>query len=138
MSLELLRIHEGLRLKPYRCTAGKLTVGYGRNLENKGISLEEAEYLLENDMEEVKSILVDRITIWPKLDEVRRSVLIDMCFNMGWGGLSKFKGFLAAVEDENWQIAGEEMEDSSWWGQVGSRAIRLGKMMESGEWPDDV
>ena len=43
---EQLLLHEGLRLKPYRCTSNKLTIGVGRNLEDKGISKEEAMRLL--------------------------------------------------------------------------------------------
>jgi lysozyme len=57
--------HEGLRLKPYHCPAGKLTIGVGRNLEDKGITEEEAVMLLENDIQEC---LKDLGTIFQAFD----------------------------------------------------------------------
>lgn len=79
---EQLVRHEGLRLKPYRCTAGKLTIGIGRNLEDCGISQAEAYVLLENDIQNCEKQLLDEIPeIYNTLDEVRKSVLLNMCFN---------------------------------------------------------
>jgi lysozyme len=76
--------HEGLRLKPYRCTAGKLTIGVGRNLEDKGISQQEAYELLENDIRECEVQLLTEIPdIYLSLDINRKVVLINMCFNLG-------------------------------------------------------
>ena len=43
---DMLKRHEGKRRYPYRCTAGKLTIAYGRNLEDKGLSVKEMEYIL--------------------------------------------------------------------------------------------
>ncbi|MDP2172765.1 MAG: hypothetical protein Q8J62_03235 [Candidatus Cloacimonadaceae bacterium] len=84
---QLLR-HEGLRLKPYRCTAGKLTIGIGRNLKDCGISQTEAYVLLENDIQNCEKQILDEIPeIYNALDEVRKSVLLNMCFNLGIGGL---------------------------------------------------
>jgi len=75
--------HEGLRLKPYRCTAGKLTIGYGRNLDDCGISQKEAYVLLEDDiMQCEKQILAEIPEIYDPLDEVRKSVLLNMCISI--------------------------------------------------------
>ncbi len=47
---KMIKGNEGMRLKPYRCSAGKLTIGYGRNLDDRGISAHEANDLFENDL----------------------------------------------------------------------------------------
>jgi lysozyme len=79
--------HEGLRLKPYRCTAGKLTIGVGRNLNDCGISQKEAYTLLENDIQSYEQQQLDEIpVIYNALNEVRQSVLLNMCFNLGFEG----------------------------------------------------
>ena len=77
---DLIRRHEGLRLRPYHCTANRLTIGYGRNLEDRGITEEEAEYLLENDLKAIREELVDNIDSWAQLSDVRQAVLIDMTY----------------------------------------------------------
>lgn len=83
--------HEGLRLKPYLCTAGKLTIGIGRNLEDRGISQKEAYAMLEQDIVDCEQQLIDEIPQgYTKLDEVRQSVLLNMCFNLGIKGLLEF------------------------------------------------
>ena len=79
---QLLR-HEGLRLKPYHCAAGKLTIGIGRNLDDRGISQKEAYAVLERDIQDCEQWLIDEIPeIYNKLDEVRQSVLINMCISI--------------------------------------------------------
>jgi len=80
---EQLVRHEGLRLKPYRCTAGKLTIGIGRNLEDRGISQKEAYAMLERDIRDCEQQLLDEIPdVYTGLDEVRQSVLLNMCISI--------------------------------------------------------
>ena len=75
--------HEGLRLKPYRCTAGKLTIGIGRNLDDRGISQKEAYAMLERDIQDCEQWLIDEIPdVYIRLDEVRQSVLLNMCISI--------------------------------------------------------
>lgn len=127
--LTLIRRHEGLRLKPYLCTAGKLTIGYGRNLEDKGITALEAEYLLEHDIAKVLGELKFNLSFWANISEVRKVVLVDMCFNLGINGLLKFKRMIKAIEDKDYSKAAAEMLDSKWAGQVKRRANELNFMM---------
>ncbi len=134
--LDLIKEHEGLRLHPYQCPADKTTIGYGRNLDDKGITEAEAEYLLANDVSEVSIELHRQLPFMYELDDARRAVLIDMAFNMGVAGLLKFQKTLAHVEQGDYQKAAIEMFDSRWASQVGRRANRLADMMQSGQWPD--
>ena len=75
-----LILHEGLELKPYRCSAGYLTLAVGRNIEELGITEDEARYLLDNDILRVSKELDDNIPWWRDLSEVRQRVLLDLCF----------------------------------------------------------
>ena len=126
-----LELHEGLRLNPYYCTAGKLTIGIGRNLESNGISKAEAFFMLENDLIRLVSELDDQIPWWRDLSETRRRVLVDMAFNLGTFGLMKFKNPLAAIQGGDYATAAQEMLDSRWAEQVGKRAKTLASAMES-------
>ena len=126
--------HEGLKLFPYHCTADKLTIGVGRNLEDRGISEDEAAYLLKNDIEIVERELLEAQPLVSMLDPVRQRVLVDMGFNLGTPTLMKFQKMWDAIEDEDWAEAADQMMDSKWARQVGRRAERLCQAMARGEW----
>lgn len=130
--IEQLALDEGLRLKPYKCTTGKLTIGYGRNLDDRGISADEAKHLLQNDI--IHSLINVRgsIDTFDKLNEVRQNVLINMCFNLGLLRFCGFKKMLKAVAEEDFKRVSEEMLDSKWASQVGKRAERLANEMRRG------
>ena len=127
--------HEGLKLKPYHDTVGKLTIGIGRNLDNNGISKAEALHLLENDL---KVCVIDAKEVfgaqWGKLNDVRQEVILNMLFNLGRPRFLGFKKCIAAIKDERWADAAVEMLDSKWARQVGNRAQELAEAMETGEW----
>lgn len=128
---EQLVRHEGLKLTPYFCTANKLTIGVGRNLEANGISKAEAMFMLENDIVKVMNDLDEHLPWWKELSTVRQHVLIDMAFNMGIFGLLKFQKTLQAIKEERYADAAAEMLDSKWSKQVGHRSLALSRAMES-------
>ena len=128
---EQLQRHESFRAKPYRCSAGKLTIGFGRNLDDRGITSVEAQFLLEQDIRETIRDLDRALPWWKELSNVRRRVLADMCFNMGLGRLLTFRKMLAALGAHDYMEAANEMEDSRWYHQVGTRAARLVLMMRT-------
>ena len=149
---DLTASFEGLELKPYRCTAGKLTIGYGHNLDarpltgdigayfkrNGCITRAMAEILLENDLAASRAALLKRLPWVAKLDQARQMVLIDMSFNMGLGqtgksGLLSFTHTLALIESGNYAEAATAMEQSAWHRQTGRRAVKLCAMMRSGQ-----
>ena len=126
--------HEGLELSLYKCTGDKWTIGVGRNLDDRGITEDEARYLLKNDIAIVEEELLRAKPSVADLDAVRQRVLVDMGFNLGLPILLKFQNMWAAIEDEDWIDAAEQMLDSRWAKQVGRRAARLADAMRSGEW----
>lgn len=136
MNLEqqLIR-HEGLRLKMYRCPAGKLSIGVGLNLE-EGISKDEALYLLWSRIGRAVRDL-ETFGWWWNLNEARRNAMIDMHYNLGPTRFRGFKGMLVALAAQDWKLAAAEMRDSKWYRQDVSkdRSERLIRMMETGGLP---
>lgn len=128
---ELVR-DEDLRQKPYRCSAGKLTIGIGRNLDDVGITLDEAYFLARNDVARVVAELTLHLPWWKDLDEVRQRVLVNMGFNLGVQGLLGFKNTLELVHAGRYLEAAQAMLASKWAKQVGPRAERLAVMMRDG------
>jgi len=128
----MLKRDEGFRSKPYLDTVGKLTIGWGRNIEDNGISREEAELMLGNDITEVIKQCTEEFEWYARLNEARKIVILNMVFNLGIGNFKKFKKTIAYIECENYEQAAIEMLDSLWSKQVGSRAVRLSKIMQQG------
>lgn len=129
---EMLIRHESLRLRPYRDSVGKLTLGVGRNLDDVGITTDEALLLLSNDILKVYRGLKATLPFWEKIDATRQRVLANMAFNMGVSGLLGFKKMLAAIEMGHYHEAADEMLSSKWAAQVGKRATELAELMKSG------
>lgn len=119
-----LKKEEGLHLKSYECSAGFLSIGYGRNIEQVGLKKAEAEMLLQNDMEDIFLLLDKNIPMWKYEDFNVRLVLCDMCYNLGIKGLLRFKKFLNAVDESDYETAAEELKQSKYYKQVPNRAKR--------------
>lgn len=142
-----LVLHEGLRLKPYKCTKGKLTIGIGRCIDTNpftvdelkavgdwehGITRETAYMLCRNDINRSINDLKKNVPFFMNLDSERQYVLIDMCFNLGIKKLLKFKKTLSALGSGNWEKASEEILNSEYAKQVGKRAERLANTIKTG------
>lgn len=127
--IKQLERHEGVRLFPYRDTLGNLTIGCGRNLSSKGVSKEESDEMLLNDIVDTEKQLDVWLPWWRDKSENANLVLMDMCFNMGIETLLKFKRFLTALKKDDIKTAKEEMMDSIWAKQVGQRAKNLRDML---------
>lgn len=128
-----LRKHEGVRNKPYADTVGKITIGVGRNLTDVGLSDAEIDMLLANDINRTIADLDRELSWWRNLNEARQRVMIDMCFNLGIGGLLTFKNALAMIQSGQYDLASTNMLKSKWASQVGIRADTLSKMMRTGD-----
>jgi len=127
--------HEALKTKPYKCTADKLTIGVGRNLDDVGITEDEALYLLKNDIDRCVADVGRNVPEWKKHNECRQNVLIELCFNIGINRLLGFKKMLAALQKNDYATAAAEMLDSKWAKQVGQRSATMANMMRTGEFP---
>ena len=130
-----LELDEGCKLKPYYCTAGKLTIGVGRNLEDTGITKAEAQFMLEGDIVRLMKELDELFPEWRDLSETRQMVVLNMCFNMGTFGFLNFKRTIAYMRAEKFSEAADEMLRSQWADQVGDRAKRLSDAMREDKPP---
>jgi lysozyme len=131
---EMLIRHEGLRLRPYRCTGGKLTIGVGHNLDDNGITHEIAMLLLQQD---IANTLEELHAAYPwivNMSVVRQDALADMAFNLGLPRLRQFTKTLKALSIGDYLEAHHQMLDSLWAQQVGTRARELAQMILTGEY----
>lgn len=134
----MIKRHEGKNKKghrhmPYICPAGKTTIGWGRNLTDRGISEDEAELMLRNDIRDSKNELSLHFGFFDRLDEVRQMALIDMHFNMGYTKLSWFKKMIKAFYRDDYEAAADEAMDSAWYQQVKGRGVEVVAMIRTGE-----
>lgn len=128
----LIKEAESLTYKPYHDSAGKLTIGYGRNLESRGITFEEARMMLTHDLIDAHNELSTQLAFFKDLNSERKAVLCDMVYNMGLPGLLSFKKMLTALQHKNFDDAAKEIKDSQYWEQTGERALRNYCMMKFG------
>lgn len=126
---------EGFRKFPYRDTVGKLTIGVGRNLDDVGLSEDEIRYLFNNDFEKARERAA-LLPAWTSLNGPRKAVLVNMVFQLGLAGVSKFKRMLEALARNDYDAAAAEMLDSKWHKQTPGRAERLSIQMRTGTWVD--
>jgi lysozyme len=135
--LEMLKRHEGVEHHIYRCSAGFWTLGAGRNVDPQGglgLSDDEVDYLLQNDIERVIKELSTEYRWFNSLDDVRKDAMIDISFNLGATRLRGFKRALAAMEVADYTTAAKEFLDSKWSRDVKGRATELCYMIEMGNY----
>ena len=130
--IDQLRLHEGVEKTVYDDSEGIPTMGVGRNLRDRGLSDDEIDYLLSNDIDIVVRELDNVMPWWKDLDEVRQRVLCDLVFNLGMPRFSGFKKSISYMKQQMWDQAADELLDSKWARQVGRRAERLSEMMRTG------
>jgi len=123
--------HEGIKLKPYHCTAGKLTIGVGRNLDDRGISQATATQMLEEDIEIVLDELKRALPFWENLKWNYKEALVDLAFNMGVPRLMMFRKMLSAIEADDPDKAAEELLESRYASQVGIRASNISALLRA-------
>lgn len=128
---ELIR-DEGLRLKPYTDSVGKLTIGVGRNLDDNGISKDEAIAMLKNDIANSQREL-EQLRWFRRLDSRRKDAILNMHFNLGLPRLLSFKNMIAALDDGDYKRAADEAMNSRWAEQVGERAVRISLIIRYGD-----
>jgi len=131
MKQELER-DEKFKRKIYQCTAGKNTIGIGRNLDDVGIRRDEAEYMLVNDIKEAESYAM-KYPWYINLDATRKRAIVNMMFNLGPSRFKGFKNAIKAMSVGDHVTAAAEFKDSRWYKQVGVRAKRVCYMIEHGK-----
>jgi len=135
--IDNLKEDEGCVLSAYKDSRGFLTIGVGRLIDpalNGGISSEEANILLINDINAVISQLEKNFPWFCSLNEPRKGAIVNMCFNLGLPRFRTFSRFIENMSKGQFQTASTEMISSKWALQVGDRAKRLATIIKSGKW----
>ena len=131
----MLEQHEGRRTHPYRDQVGKLTIGVGRNLDDRGLSADEIDLLLANDIAIARAGCRALFPAFDGFNSKRKAGLISMAFNLGQTRLAGFRRMRAAINDGNWIGASNEALDSYWALQVGHRAQEIAALLRSSSKP---
>lgn len=144
--LDFIKENEGFRSKKYRCPAGKWTYGYGYNasahgipakhvdaiLSDRGVTEEEAEELLTDEVANCISSCKVIVPGFSNLSRGRQRAMVDMCFNLGPSGLGKFKVMLGCIGQGDFEGAAKAAMNSKWYKQVGLRSVRVVKLIREG------
>jgi len=141
---EMLRRHEGVESHAYLCSQNFTTIGVGRNIDagdnggarGLGLSDDEVDYLLRNDIDRVVEELDDEYSWFAGLNNARSDAMVDISFNLGQTRLRGFRKALEAMESGDWEEAGKQFLDSRWADQVGNRATELAEIIRTGEYLD--
>ena len=120
-----LKRDEGVRFKIYRDTEGKWTIGYGHNIEDRGITPAAAEFILDDDITVALRDLDRCVPWWKAMPETARRGLANMAFQLGWPRLSGFVKMIEALEAGAWEVAATECLDSRYAKQAPGRAARI-------------
>jgi len=132
--IKMLRQHEGVKSTVYLDTVGIETIGVGRNLKDVGLSDDEIDYLLVNDINRCKAE-AKTFNWYEDLNTVRREAILNLLFNLGKPRFLGFKKAIEALEANDYEESANQFWDSKWRKQVGSRAEDICLMIRTGKYP---
>ena len=119
--IERIGVNEGFRSKPYKCSEGVLTIGHGLTW----LTEEESLHILAGRISQLHLKLGDKLDWYDDIPPEIQGVVIEMCYQIGFTGFTKFKRAIAHMKDKEWRLASDEMLDSLWAKQTPNRANRL-------------
>ena len=123
--IERIGVNEGFRSKPYKCSEGVWTIGHGLTW----ITEEESLSILSGRISELHLKLSEDLDWYDRMPPEIKGVIIEMCYQIGYSGVMKFKNMIANMKDINWKGASDEMLDSLWAKQTPERANRLAEIV---------
>lgn len=130
--IESIKKHEGLSLTAYKCIQGKLTIGYGHYLEDDVITQEVAEQMLLDDLSIIEKRIKFILPFFTDLPSHVQNVILEMAFQLGTHGFSKFKKTIEYIKQGSFTAASIEMLNSKWAKQTPNRAKTLSNLMRGG------
>ena len=127
--LDDIKKHEGFEPKVYKCTEGYDTIGYGFAIKDLIIDKDVADLILMKKLHK----MLERITVafpwFANIDNEAKAVVVNMCYQLGIRGFSKFKKTIYLLETEQYEEASVEMLDSLWAKQTPNRAKELSEKL---------
>ena len=129
--IDEIKKHEGFRDRVYKCTAGVDTIGYGFAIKDLVLDQDIADIILQRKLNQLIKRIKRTFTWYDRIPEKAQNVVVNMCFQLGIGGVSKFKKTLSYFKNHKWQEASVDMLDSKWARQTPHRAVELSNIIKS-------
>jgi len=129
--LERIKHHEGFRSRVYKCTEGYDTIGYGFAIKDLEIDEDIAEMILMRKLDDLMNRIQKTFVWWRSAEDEVKDVVVEMCYQLGLSGFSKFKKTIKYLETKQYGKASVEMLDSRWAKQTPNRAIELSNIIKN-------
>ena len=129
--LERIKHHEGFRSKVYKCTEGYDTIGYGFAIKDLVIDEDIAEMILMRKLDLLMNRIQKSFSWWRSAEDEVKNVVVEMCYQLGVSGFSKFKKTIDHLEHKRYGKASAEMLDSKWARQTPNRALELSNIIKN-------
>ena len=129
--LERIKHHEGFRSKVYKCTEGYDTIGYGFAIKDLEIDEDIAEMILIRKLDNLMNRIQKTFHWWRSAEDEVKNVVVEMCYQLGISGFSKFKKTIDHLGNKRYGKAAVEMLDSKWAKQTPNRAIELSNIIKN-------
>ena len=109
----------------YKCTEGYDTIGYGFAIKDLVLTEDICDIILERKVAELKLRIQQKFPFYDDMAQAVQDVVVEMCYQMGVSGFSKFKKTIDHLMRKDYKAASEEMLDSRWAKQTPNRAKKL-------------
>ena len=129
--LERIKHHEGFRSRPYKCSQGHLTVGYGAAIKDLELDEDIAEMILIRQIDKRTKQIIKKFPWWKSAEDDVKDVVVEMVFQIGLSGFSKFKLTISHLENKRYGKASAEMLLSKWAKQTPNRALELSNIIKN-------
>ena len=129
--IEQIKESEGYRSKVYKCTEGFDTIGYGFAIKDLVLGEDICDMILERKIAELKLRINQKFPFYDDMPEIVQDVIIEMCYQMGVSGFSKFKKTIEYFMRKDYNGASREMLDSRWASQTPNRAKKLSSYVKN-------
>ena len=129
--LERIKHHEGFRSKVYKCTEGYDTIGYGFAIKDLELDEDIAEMILMRKLDLLMNRIQKTFNWWRSAEDEVKNVVVEMCYQLGVSGFSKFKKTIDHLEHKRYGKASAEMLDSKWARQTPNRALELSNIIKN-------
>ena len=128
--VESIKKNEGYREKVYKCTEGFDTIGYGFSIKDVKLRESVCDIILEEKLMELSSEVQEKFPWLTDMPQEVCHVILEMCYQMGVAGVSKFKKTISYLQEKEWGKASVEMLDSKWAKQTPNRAKRMSEIVK--------
>ena len=129
--LKRIKHHEGFRSRVYKCTEGYDTIGYGFAIKDLEMDEDVAELILMKKLDDLMNRIIKTFDWWKSAEDNVKDVVIEMCYQLGIRGFSKFKKTINHLENKRYGKASAEMLDSKWARQTPNRALELSNIIKN-------